>query len=283
MNASATTILLLAALVALAGCDAEDKCQVQSSDGKVYDCDPEAEQKCELLLTTYCDRVAECSWFVSEGGCMTMVRMQLNCAPAVAVSDTYQGCLQDINSYDCGVLESSLPSSCTGAILATESETTWTPAPDEDVYTGPGTDSQIPDEPDPPDDPVPTVWDDSYQVANLSLTITKYKPNGDNWDGFGGAPDVFVDFYVDGSLSGSVGTKQDTFDATWTSPGVTLDFTSSSKLLLKILDEDLAANDGINEVVIQGSQLKGLLTSGWLDLNSPGESVEWLEISLVAK
>ena len=288
MSACGTNVLFLAALLVLVGCDAEDACQVQSSDGKVYDCDPEAQQKCELLVTAYCDRVAECSWFVSEGTCMVTVSTQLDCAPAVAVSDTYQGCLQDINSFDCDALESSLPSSCEGAVLVTESTTVWTPASDEDGYVEPGTDASNPDEPDPdkpdpPDSPTPTVWDYSYRITSLSLTVAKYKPNGDNWDSFGGAPDLFVDLYVDGNYSGSVGTKEDTFDATWNSPGVTLDFTSSSKLLFKVFDKDLAADDGVNELSIQGSQLKGLLTNGWLELNSPAESVERIEVSVVAE
>jgi hypothetical protein len=293
--AACCAVVLLVALGL--GCDSEEMCQVQSSTGKTYDCDADAPEKCDGLLNGYCDRVSQCSWFLSQKSCMAAVELQIDCDAAVAVSGTYQSCLSAIDDSSCSELEDGLPWSCEGAILTTtggnytmvgDDEVTFDSDPDDPSDDPPDDPYEPPDDPfDPPDDPVepdpPTVWDYSYSVTGCSVTIAKYKPNDDNWDGFGGAPDVFLEFYVDGNYAGDTSTKQDTFDASWSSPGVAMTFSASSTLEIMVIDDDMAANDDIGVVTVTGSKLNALLNNGWVQVASPSGSIESFELSVMAQ
>ncbi len=98
--------------------------------------DPKATDKCETLVTSYCDRVVSCA--VNAGvlaanysaddlrdDCELSLHSDAMCDEAVQVSSSYNQCIRDAKSQPCddvnGALTSGaeipLPDSCKGAVL----------------------------------------------------------------------------------------------------------------------------------------------------------------------
>jgi hypothetical protein len=113
-------IICVAILLGLTivGCGFEEDCQVKASDGKKYDCDDNAELKCENLIQTYCNRYAECSALTSESSCLSQASSALSCSSAVAITNSYDDCISDIQNYSCNQITNDIPYSCKGTILA---------------------------------------------------------------------------------------------------------------------------------------------------------------------
>jgi Ca2+-dependent lipid-binding protein len=78
----------------------------------------------------------------------------------------------------------------------------------------------------------------------------------------GGAPDPFVEIYVDGVYIGRTSTVQDYYNATWNEQA-TITLNSDSELFLDIWDEDLTLNDEIGNLTLNTEQLlKQLIKEG---------------------
>lgn len=65
--------------------------------------------------------------------------------------------------------------------------------------------------------------------------------NGD-WDTGGGAPDIFVEIYMDGKLECQTSTEDDSFEPRW-GKGCAVVFDSGGELGIDMYDEDLTSND----------------------------------------
>ena len=89
-------------------------------------CGPEAgdaSSECETLISTFCERVDECSLNINEDECRTSARETINCGDAAEVDDSYDRCLDEIRTSSCdGLLGAAvaLPASCKGAIKLLE-------------------------------------------------------------------------------------------------------------------------------------------------------------------
>lgn len=86
------------------------------------------------------------------------------------------------------------------------------------------------------------MWDRSYTLTVVSATAGEGDPNGEYWDGFGGAPDLYVSVRIDGDSIGVTSTKQDTYSPEWYK-SFNVRFYRTTSLVLRVYDEDLSAND----------------------------------------
>jgi hypothetical protein len=99
--------LLLASSVPLNGCAVDSEAAVA---------------KCEKLMTRLCIRSQECTFNGSIAECEQQVATVLNCGVALDVSDQYDTCVSEVDTFDCSVLfpqgsGMTLPASCNGVIL----------------------------------------------------------------------------------------------------------------------------------------------------------------------
>ena len=87
--------------------------------------DPDAPQKCEDLVSAFCRNVEQsCPLYdISQEECEgASLGAVAECDRAVAVSDTYDDCLDDIGASDGCLLNDNaeLPESCEDAVLSLE-------------------------------------------------------------------------------------------------------------------------------------------------------------------
>lgn len=246
-----SVVVALAMVSSTGGCGTDEGgCTVLASNGKKYDCDPEAATKCNQVVVDYCDRVAECSWFVTESECMGAAKLTLDCNSAAAVTDTYWTCLVDLSEATCGELQDTLPPSCTGAVLVSESGSPAGSKNGEDDFVG-----------------------YPFAVTSLSFTVSGSKTTGDAWDAFGGAPDPTVDVWVDDTWVGTFNAISDTFDAYWQPSKFAFAVDSDSVVEFAIWDEDISEHDWICTVSLSGSQVIDLVLNGQAYVAQPCETV----------
>ncbi len=81
-----------------------------------------------------------------------------------------------------------------------------------------------------------------WKVTISSGTVPNTNPAGAAWDFGGGAPDLFVEVDIDGSVIGRTTTAQDTFAATWNET-IDVNLIAGNKLTLWVWDEDVSSND----------------------------------------
>jgi len=82
-----------------------------------------------------------------------------------------------------------------------------------------------------------------YRLSNISVTVPTTDPDGAAWDAAGGAPDLLVEVFVNGTSVGATAAVQDQFSAAFPGPyGVTLNAAGSS-VIVTASDEDLTVND----------------------------------------
>lgn len=85
-----------------------------------------------------------------------------------------------------------------------------------------------------------------YNAVVLAAFFAERDAAGDCWDAACGAPDPFVNVYVDGDFVGGTPTRQDTYEAEWDESTAivgeaTVNLGSSARV--EVADEDLSAND----------------------------------------
>jgi len=82
----------------------------------------DAVQKCKDLSQLKCERVVECGGMPSVPTCLADIQKAEYCDHAVAVTSSYDACVQDLRAISCTQLLASgawnLPLACTGVILA---------------------------------------------------------------------------------------------------------------------------------------------------------------------
>ena len=97
---------------------------------------PSAQDKCEMLLDTACDRIEECAKQLSgepapagfHKMCIDVQKTEVDCARATSVDQSYDECVSEIRTFSCNVfltadpmgnIEANLPISCEGVINGT--------------------------------------------------------------------------------------------------------------------------------------------------------------------
>jgi len=84
----------------------------------------------------------------------------------------------------------------------------------------------------------------------VSAQIQKKKPNNSSWDSGNGAPDPYVEIYIDGFYYDSTDISSNTTNPIWVK-GVEVDLTSTSDIILEVYDDDNNPNpDFISEIVL---------------------------------
>jgi hypothetical protein len=81
-----------------------------------------------------------------------------------------------------------------------------------------------------------------YNIGNIQVMLPTTDPTGAAWDIGGGAPDIFVEVRVNGTLTGKTSTVQDQFSATFT-VGFDATLVGGSTVTLDVFDEDATIND----------------------------------------
>jgi hypothetical protein len=83
----------------------------------VADPDP-AQQACEDLADSFCERSVECGFSRDKQACLDSSMRTLPCARALGYQLGFETCLKDIEKADCSAL--TLPESCDSVIVARE-------------------------------------------------------------------------------------------------------------------------------------------------------------------
>lgn len=78
----------------------------------------EAVEMCEDFLDTYCIKKDDCSFFTDREECISSLKTEIDCGAAVDVSDSYDRCIEDLESSTCNTFTfDELPASCKEVIL----------------------------------------------------------------------------------------------------------------------------------------------------------------------
>lgn len=83
-----------------------------------------------------------------------------------------------------------------------------------------------------------------YALTGLQLMAPTTKPDGSGWDVGGGAPDLFVEIAVNDALVAETLVQGDSFSAAFAGP-FRVSLIAGASLELRMLDEDVAANDHV--------------------------------------
>ena len=86
--------------------------------GLLGGCGNDPSAKCDQFVDVYCERWEKCDSRVTNSICMSAFAIGVNCDTAVAVSDSYDRCIDEVKVQDCAVFISGpdprLPASCIG-------------------------------------------------------------------------------------------------------------------------------------------------------------------------
>jgi hypothetical protein len=124
------------------------------------------------------------------------------------------------------------------------------------------------------------MYDRTYEVTIISAVISELKPDGNTWDGFGGLPDPYALFRVDGETEFQTSFLQDTRRPEW-NEGDDVRFFASSEITIRLMDEDLAAPDTISTISLP--DLGTIIKDGGYSGSTTAESVEELVFTIVPK
>lgn len=81
-----------------------------------------------------------------------------------------------------------------------------------------------------------------YSVTNVTVQLPTTDGSGAAWDVGGGAPDIFVEFFVNNASVGRSSTTQDMFSAAFAGP-FSVQPIGGGALEVRAFDEDLTVND----------------------------------------
>ena len=264
--------------LAVLGCDTTI-CEVTAPDGKKYECDSNATSKCEDLIQAFCVRTSECSIATSVAACKGTANLVLDCDAAIAVTDDYGQCLDDIEDESCNwyVLGTSLPGTCEDAILVEAGN-----GGSGGGGGGGGGGEEDAEEPGEEDVFAPNPDADEYWLVEVEVTIADENADGDSWDGWGaGDPDIFFVAIFNNVEFGESSTKDTGYSGHWTGLDFQFEDDGAGALTIKFYDEDLTSDDHIGTVNIAGGDLDELLSSGSLTLFNPPDQLEYVYIRVV--
>lgn len=111
------------------------------------------------------------------------------------------------------------------------------------------------------------MWDRSYSITVVSATAAEGDPNGEYWDAFGGAPDLYVSVRIDGDSIGVTSTKQDTYSPDWYE-SFNVRLYRTTDLVFRVIDEDVSASDGALDLSVP--DLEGAIKNGGGSYSSSG-------------
>lgn len=83
-----------------------------------------------------------------------------------------------------------------------------------------------------------------YEIRDIAVQVSTTNASGEAWDALGGAPDLFVQVIVDGSVVATTGVANDSFSASFGGP-FRATLLAGSSLILQVVDEDVADHDSV--------------------------------------
>ena len=83
----------------------------------------------------------------------------------------------------------------------------------------------------------------TYTLAINTGTISQFNADGDTWDAVGGAPDTFVEVYLNDAEIFTTGVADDTLTPQWFDTSGAVVIPAGSALGIYVYDEDVAAPD----------------------------------------
>jgi hypothetical protein len=81
-----------------------------------------------------------------------------------------------------------------------------------------------------------------YAISNVQLAVPTTKPDNSSWDLGGGAPDLFLEISINGTVAATTPDVPDSFSATFAGP-FDVQVIAGSTLLMASFDEDATVND----------------------------------------
>jgi hypothetical protein len=129
------------------------------------------------------------------------------------------------------------------------------------------------------DDECREMWDRSYSITVVSATAAEDDPNGESWDGFRGAPDLYVSVRIDGESIGTTGTKQDTYSPDWYD-SFNVRLFRTTKLVFRVIDEDATAGGADVALDLSVSDLEDAIKNGGGSYSSSGYGITGLDFTI---
>jgi len=114
------------------------------------------------------------------------------------------------------------------------------------------------------------MWDRSYSIVVVSADAAEVDPNGEYWDAFAGAPDLYVSVRIDGASIGLTTSDDDTYSAEWYESFNQRLYRSTS-LVFRIFDEDVSDHDFAAELNV--SDLASTIKAGGGSYASSGYGI----------
>jgi len=122
------------------------------------------------------------------------------------------------------------------------------------------------------------VLDRQYDISIYDAQVDEEKPDGSDWDSFGGAPDLFVVFYMENGDSCTTDTKDDDFSPQWLEE-CDFVFDGSDTFWFELWDEDLSDDDWAYGWYSEGSDGMIALARGSGEKQTLSDSGRTLELT----
>ncbi len=106
------------------------------------------------------------------------------------------------------------------------------------------------------------IFGRSWRIQVHNITVTSKMPNGEDWDAFGGLPDIFVIVEKNSTEVFRTETVDDSLSASWSSAYSSTVLNKSDSLSFLIYDEDVVFDDHISTPHIPSSHLETFLKAG---------------------
>lgn len=106
-----------------------------------------------------------------------------------------------------------------------------------------------------------TAFDRDYTLTVYSATVMATKPDGSDWDVVSAPPDPVAEVIMSGSSKGKTATVWDTTSPYW-AHDLSLRVSQTSKLTIKVSDDDIAYSEAIGNAELSGAALLSALHSG---------------------
>ena len=103
------------------------------------------------------------------------------------------------------------------------------------------------------------MWDRTYEITVVEAEMHERDHNGESWDTFSGAPDMYVSIRIDGESVGVTSTERDTYSPRW-NESVDARLFRSTEVVFRFIEEDPVDSDPILNLTL--SDLKGSIKGG---------------------
>ena len=106
------------------------------------------------------------------------------------------------------------------------------------------------------------IFGRSWRIQVHNVSLTSLMPNGEDWDAFGGLPDVFVVVEKNSTEVFRTVVVDDSLYASWSSAYASTVISKGDSLYFKIYDEDVSFDDPVSTPYISSSILGTFLKIG---------------------